>query len=415
MKSIIRELTNRTYFSLRSQGISMMPVLYPDDIIYYKKLISRYNVYDIVLIKKVNNYLTHRIIYKNNGAYITKGDNNTKSDGKIYPRQIIAKVTGVKRNNNIITPENLYLLQSTLYFQEIVKVKKAFEREEIDFVFLKGLPHHLFYEKTNPSRIYYDCDILVDRTRIQQVRKILESVDYKQIDNLLSNKIVRHSDEKSQISYYKLINNFPIVFDIHLEAVISIVHLDNMDVLYPLKLIDKFTVECLNNKKNIIIQGFQFPILTTPYLIIYLALHFFHHNFQGAFRLEFLDKVTRRSRVNWKKELEIIKQYKLQNFVYPAFLILNKYYHTPIRNKFLKIIQPFNPLTRKFVYQIIKTVNIFDDEPRIQAGITRFKNLFFLSPNPIWKRLLVFINPQVVYSVFWVFRQKLFSFFSDRK
>jgi len=66
-----------------------------------------------------------------------------ESDGKIHPQQIIRKVYQVKRDGRIFDPESLYLLQSTLYFQEIVKIKKAFEREGIGFVFLKGLPLHI--------------------------------------------------------------------------------------------------------------------------------------------------------------------------------------------------------------------------------------------------------------------------------
>ncbi|MFN4212726.1 MAG: hypothetical protein ACK4FL_02050, partial [Microgenomates group bacterium] len=55
----------------------------------------------------------------------------------------------------------------------------------------------------------------------------------------------------------------------------------------------------------------------------------------------------------------------------------------------------------------IKKTNIFDDEPRIKAGINRFKNLFFLSPQPLWRKFLVFFNRQVLYSLFWVLWRKL--------
>ena len=50
----------------------------------------------------------------------------------------------------------------------------------------------------------------------------------------------------------------------------------------------------------------------------------------------------------------------------------------------------------------IEKINIFDDEPRIKAGITRFKNLFFLSPNPIIVKSLIFFSPQIIYTVGWV-------------
>jgi len=56
-----------------------------------------------------------------------------------------------------------------------------------------------------------------------------------------------------------------------------------------------------------------------------------------------------------------------------------------------------------------KNLSIFDDEPRIKAGITRFKNLFFLSPRRWQNKVLIFVNPLVVYSILWVLIKKLFS------
>ena len=60
-------------------------------------------------------------------------------------------------------------------------------------------------------------------------------------------------------------------------------------------------------------------------------------------------------------------------------------------------IKPTNPLIRELVNSLIKT-NIFDDEPRVKAGINRFKNLFFLSPEPLWRKVMIIFNPQVVYT-----------------
>ncbi len=105
------------------------------------------------MVKKNTHLFTHRVIYKTVNYLVTKGDNSFESDGKILPRHIIAKVYKIKRNTQTFNPESLYLLQSTLYLQEINQIKKLFEREKIDFVFLKGLPLHLYYEKTHPRRM----------------------------------------------------------------------------------------------------------------------------------------------------------------------------------------------------------------------------------------------------------------------
>jgi hypothetical protein len=140
------------------------------------------------------------------------------------------------------------------------------------------------------------------------------------------------------------------------------------------------------------------------FLILYLALHLFHHNFQGSFRFQFFDIVVRKSKLNarnWQNIGKTIAKYQLNNFAYPVFYLAKKYYQTPIPNSFLKQIKPVNPLANKLINKL--TLNsILTDEPRIKAGVNRFKNLFFLSPNPLWKKIFVFFNPQVIYSIFFV-------------
>lgn len=418
MKKLIASLQQQKQFHLKSQGLSMLPILQPNDVLYYKKTVfAQTKPNDLIMVKKNSRLFTHRVIYKDKNYLITKGDNNLESDRKIYPRQIIAKVTQVKRNGQIFNPESLYLLQSTLYFQEIVKIKEAFEREKIDFVFFKGLPLHLYYEKTHPRRIYLDCDVLIAPNDFLKAEKILFQFGYKKGKTELSSTHKKIKNKEIENTYLKVINGFSVVFDLHLEVVFMMTQLGKLNALYPQKLIDQMTNEFLKNIRTVKIQNEYFPVLSNENLILYLALHFFHHNFQGAFRLEFLDRIIRKERINnvlVNRLIETIKKYQLQNFVYPVFVLLQKYYHTPLPNKFLKSIQPVNPLTRKLVNKLIKT-DIFNDEPRITAGMNRFKNLFFLSPESLWRKLLIFLNPQVLYSIFWVGKRRLSSFFSNLK
>ena len=419
MFSIVHHLRNRHSFSLKSQGSSMLPILRPDDVMYYQKTSFRQcKTNDIIMVKKNGNIFTHRIIYiykrwfKTVPYLITKGDNNLESDGRIYSKQIIAKVVEVKRNSKRFDPENLYLLQSTLYFQAIVKIKKRFERAKIDFVFLKGLPLHLYYEKSHPRRIYLDCDVLVKPEDFSKAQKILFDCGYEKAQTELSASHAKIKDKESENAYYKIINGFSVVFDLHLEAVFMMTQLGKLEALYPQAFIDQLTQNFLETKRKVKINNELFWILDTEYLILYLVLHFFHHNFRGAFRLEFLDKIiVRACRERNDILLDVsrrIKQYQLQNFVYPVFLLLKKYYQTPIPSRFLRSIK-LSSSTLNYLG------SIFDDEPRISAGITRFKNLFFLSPNPLWRKLFVLINPQVLYSIFWIFQRRVFSFFSNRQ
>jgi len=407
MQKVINLLLKSNQLSLRSFGISMEPFFHENDILYFKKVsFNKIKINDFIVIKQNRKLISHRVIYKTGKYLITKGDNSPRSDGKIYPKQVVGRVYQIKRNKQILNPENLYLIQSTLYFDEIVRIKNQFDRKKINYVFLKGLPLHLYYEGIHPKRIYADCDVLVEKKDFQKAEKILTKYGYKKAKTELSKVHNKIKSREVENAYIKVVNHLAVMFDLHLEAIFMMTQLGSLNNLYPQKLVDLLTEDLLKTKKRVKINNELFFILNTQYLILYLALHLFHHNFQGAFRYQLLDTIIRKEKPSndtIKHLAGTIKKYRLQNFVYPVFILLKKYYKTPIPNSFLKEIKSKNGVN-------LQNLSIFDDELRIRAGITRFKNLFFLSPEPWWKKIWVFFNPQVAYSIFWVLQKKVFSF-----
>lgn len=381
----------------------MLPLLGKDDIVYFDPINKKkLKINELVLVKKNKDLFVHRVIYKNYNYLITKGDNNSLSDGKIFPNQIIAKVKKVKKSRYFYTPENVYHIQSSYYLKEIIKIKNLLEKNKIRYVFLKGLPLHLFYQESHPKRLYSDCDLLVSRSNQLKVEKILEDQGYTTIDALLSKGIQRNKNTQQEITYQKTFSGFPIKFDIHFEPVFMMTQLPDIDALYPKKLIIKLTEELLNNKQLININNQTIYILNPKFLIIYLSFHFFHHNYQGVHRLEFIDDIIRKlelKQADWSDLKNIISDYSLQNFIGPVFYLLKKYFKTPFPS-FMKV--PY--------FKEVKNINIFDSEGRFQGGISRFKNLFLLSPRPLIIKLLVFLNPQVIYLIFFVLKKKLFYF-----
>lgn len=391
---------------IKTFGSSMAPFFKDGDVLEIKKtLFSSLKVNDFVTFKKSGRYITHRVIYKSaKGFIITKGDQNIKSDGKIYPRQMLGKVVQVKRGSKSFETEHLYLIQSSLYFQEIVKIKIALERQNLDFVILKGLPIHLYFEKTHPQRVYADCDLLINRGDLTKLEKILKNFGFKSSSKSLS--IINNKQDQAEISYQKDINSFPIIFDVHFQAVFLMIQINNLDSLYPQQLLEQLSNQLLKNKQLIKIQGQQFPILSTENLTVYLALHLFHHNFRGYYRYQLLDQIIKKRRVNFAKLSQIIISYRLQNFVYPVFLLLKKYYQVNISAQFFKNITPSKKI-QSFIKKRILKIDIFEDEGRIKSGTDRFKYLFYLSPNPLIKKWQIIFNPQVLYSIYWVLKRRL--------
>ncbi len=383
----------------------MYPLLQPNDLLYLKKeKFTNIKISDSVLVKKNRHIFVHSVIYKTKKYLITRGINNLLSDGLIYPKQIIGKVYQMKRKDRLFDPYKSFIFQSGVYFQEIVRIKDAFEYEKINFLILKGLPLHLYFEGSYPRRIYADCDLLINKNDWEKTSKILEESGYRKAETSYSRIHKLLKDKPTEWAYFKNINDFPVIFDIHLEAGFLMNQLGKLNAFYPQSLIDKMTEKFLKGKKLVKMQSQYFSILSPANLIIYLSLHYFHHNYRGWHMIDFLSKIVKRYQNNndiLKEITEKIIFYQLQNFVYPVFLFLEKYYDINFQKNFLESIKP-DKTRLNYIKKKLLTVNIFDGEPRIKAGINRFKNLFFLSPYPLWKRLLIIFNIQVIYSVFWV-------------
>ena len=417
MEKIFKKLLRLKTLPLKLTSQSMLPILRPNDVVYFKKTpFLKIKVNDLIIFKKKNQLITHRVIYKTKKYLITKGDSNLNFDGKIYPKQILGKVYQIKRNGQIFKPETFYLIQSTHYFSEIIKIKNEFDKENINYVFLKGLPLHLYFEGTHPKRLYADCDVLIDKKDFQKAEEIFLKNHYQKAELDWSKTAKKMQKKELEATFYKKTNQFIITFDIHLQLVdLSIVHLGHFNELYPQKLIDDLTEEFLKTKRKIKINNEKFLILNTYYLILYLSLHLFHHNFTGAFRYDFLDKVIKKSKISiksWQELSLIIKKYQLNNFVFPVFFLLKKHYQTPIPKKFLKKIQPKSlPNVYTTFTQFLPKINIFNDESRIRAGIKRFLYLFIFSPSPFWKKILIIFNPQVIFAFFWVVWKKIKNYF----
>jgi len=273
----------------------MSPLLLDGDVVFIKKTgFKNVNINDLICVKKSGKIFTHRVIYRSNNFVVTKGDNNTQSDGKVFSKNLIGLVFQIIRNNQLFNPTDLYLMQSTVYFKEIVSVKKALEKEKINFLFLKGLPLHLYLEGKHPGRVYADCDLLVEEKQLAIVKKMFRRLDYKPQDSSLSEFQKKLRGKEPEISFNKTTFGFTVSFDIHIKPVFLMVQISKLNELYPNKLLDSLTKRFLNNKRYVEIDREIFPILQRSDLLVYLILHLYHHNLKGAFRFDFIENLIQK-------------------------------------------------------------------------------------------------------------------------
>ncbi len=139
-------------------------------------------VNDIITFKKDNDFITHRVVEKYKGTYITKGDANSAKDDPISKEQIVGKVVKIIPKFGIVkrtlfNPIVLLLLIITVYL--------------FNFTFKK---------KNNDAAIPNNkLDILVDKLLDRIINKIDEENKVKNEKKALkANKIVKVEEVKKE-------------------------------------------------------------------------------------------------------------------------------------------------------------------------------------------------------------------------
>ena len=90
-------------------GYSMMPLLREKrDIIEIQSLRETLKKYDVVLYKRGEKYILHRILRVLPGGYLIAGDHNTFVERDITDDMICGVMTRVIRDGKSITPDNFW-------------------------------------------------------------------------------------------------------------------------------------------------------------------------------------------------------------------------------------------------------------------------------------------------------------------
>ena len=372
----------------------MFPLLLDGDIVYCKQVsFSKIKTDDIVCIKQRNKLVTHRVIYKAKKYIITKGDGNMLSDGKIEPMCIAGLVYAVERDGQKFNIENFYLFQSSIYFEEIKKVMRIFQKEKIYFLILKGLPLHLFLIEKHPRRIYADCDVLIRKSQINRVDQIFSKLRYQSKDPFEQRFRGDKPKEYPETTYWKEISGVIVRFDIHREAVFVATAVGIFNQLYPIKYVDEFTAELFLSSRTVLVHGVLFPILSQETLIAYLLLHLFHHNYEGANRYELIDYLLR-NQSKTDTVVEIALKYKIEGFIAPALHFLDIYYFNKNASRILSECK-LDSIKKNYVGKL-GSKDIFSET--VYTG-DNFKNTFFLSDERMLKKITVFLNFDVIFSI----------------
>ncbi|MCX6732683.1 MAG: nucleotidyltransferase family protein [Candidatus Roizmanbacteria bacterium] len=393
-------------FSVKANGHSMLPILQDGDIIeYIQSSFEKIFINDIVLIYQKNELIAHRVIYKTKSICITRGDNNFIADKPLKKGSILAKVVRFKRHNKWHGLQDLYYVQSNFYLKEIIKIETLLKLYKIPHVFIKGVLVSLRYEKAIPKRIYGDCDVLIQRSEYKKIVNMFSKLGYGLICKPPSSfTSLKKPNELAEVSFSKMVNNVPIIFDVHFEAAFLISQLKGMNFIFPKNKLMKFSSGILERREEIKINNTDYPLCSVSDQILYLALHILNHNFSDSIRYEFLSTVIKRKATKklFNDLTQTILENELEGYVYPVFLLINKYYKKTIPQNFISSIEP-PPFRKWMAKNIIEKVDIFSHDAQ---ELKKVFNLFFLSAEPVWKKILLFFEPETALAVLWVTRKR---------
>lgn len=419
---MLNKLLKKMGYLPHAEGTSMLPIIYPNDGIYFKSVsFSQLKINDLIVFKENNSLIVHRTIYKRPTCLISKGDNSPIADKKIKPSQILGRVYQIKRNGKIINPENIYLIQSTLYFQELVKIIRTFEKENINYVFLKGLPLHLYYDGSLPGRLYADCDILIDVSQYWTVNKFLKKLGFIAEKKIKSSLLFIYiGSEDKEINYYKKINGIRVILEIHNQITFSTHKVPNpfVDFENNIKL---YSRNLLKQKRIVKVNGVEMPFIDSNNLVLYLFLHFYTHLYNGPFRLSLISQIIKKDKINWFKILQEADKLKVINFIIPSLFLLKKYFQIGSPYYLSRSLYKKNFNYSIGFYKFLRLENNFFsyNYSFSKTRLMRALLILLFIDEGVFKKILVIFKPNLIlhsiYFVFSVFRAKLSSFFSNRK
>ena len=379
----VYNLGNMGGFDVESS--SMFPLILPKDkvVVIKAKILKRD---DIVVFTNNNRLIAHRLIYvsPSRDYLVTRGDNNLSSDGKISRSQILGKIETLKRGGGKLSLSHVYLTQSSIYLKELKTIDWAFKKRSVSYVILKGLPVHITINNSPPKRLYLDADILVKKGDFKKATQALLALQFKKLRSTLLGK---EAELSSQLDFTKFTNPFPVTIDLHKSPAIGFTKTRILDDLTPDS--NLFSDYLFRNVRDVYVGSTKFPILKNETLLIFLLLHLFHHNFRGIERIRLISDLIAIGHLNWKRIRKDTKNLNVGPYINCALTFVNKYYSKGV---------PKPP--RSALYSALALlISPFKSLPKNLERAERFVLLMFLSPEPLWKKVSVALEPKV-YSYF---------------
>jgi hypothetical protein len=90
---------------LQALGTSMLPSIWPGDVLSIESGPDELVPGDIVLVARDGRFFVHRLIDKQGSDWITRGDSLPQNDAPVAEAQVLGKVSAIHRQGRVIVPK----------------------------------------------------------------------------------------------------------------------------------------------------------------------------------------------------------------------------------------------------------------------------------------------------------------------
>jgi len=91
---------------LRVNGASMAPSIWPGDVLTVRRVgLAELRNRDVILYRRQEVLIAHRVIQVGNDHVITKGDTLLRHDPELHASDLVGQVVGIERNGRHIRPQ----------------------------------------------------------------------------------------------------------------------------------------------------------------------------------------------------------------------------------------------------------------------------------------------------------------------
>lgn len=254
--------------------------------------------------------------------------------------------------------------RNMLFYKELRKILKVFEKEKIDVILLKGIYLAKYVYKDIGLRPMGDIDLLVKKKQVNKTREVLKKLNF---------------DYKGATAHHdRYTNKKGINIEIHFE----------IDRQRP----DLSDIDPANFFKDV-----QSNILNREYNLVYLCIHQNKHlkcgaglNLKWLFDIAFL---TKEENINFYKFRKLTKRMDMNNNVYFVFLLYKKILDPDFN---LKNINQPSVINKKIMNYITSKMSFSNNKNNFY--IKDFTNVIL--HDSVWKKIIMltkkylFPNPE---------------------